>query len=716
MAKSLFEGIKLGFQKAAAAYGSTGSLGQAAGSMWVYTTEYFLPNKQKFQVDGGRYGQNYQAIRQIEMAQEFAIALNAISREIGASEFTVQSQSNPMADPKPVTDPMAPVLKLMNHPNPLHDWQSFIETVVMLLLPTGNCYILKDPLSMAGTPMSLWLLRSDRTNPVRDDYPTAPIQAYVHYAEDGTRYVFPPDRIIHIKLPNAYTDYIGLGMVQLLQQTLEMDFRSMESNIQMFRQGGRLSTVIEGMDEDPDKLKETKNKIIEAHMGSENAHRVLLLTGTAKLNTQILNSQPKEADYKETRMEISRGIGGMMGVPPMIMGQLDNVNRSTATVQQQLFLKNAIWPMMRRLTPAFDQIVKLFNPSFKFAWPRVDVMDPETMAVMMKNGLEGGALSPNDAREKFLQMPRDKNDAMDKHYIQSTLLSIEDGAGLPPDPAQADPADPAKAETAPAKLARPAPMTEKGIKSRFPKGTQEQRRILNALKAARPKIEKAIAPVFERHIIAFGRLAATAMEKRGAPKGLVDVKVIVDGVMKAYDDSGTTAGLEKETQRLYTAQMAIASEDASSIFGVDTTMASDSVEIASASTSLAKRVTWMDETLKTKLASIVQDGTEQGLSPWEIANGTTDGEFIGIKQSFEDLAPEHAQLIARTETAHLQDRINLNAYAKMGVTVCDVIGCEDFVIMPGESFGCNSQGVPISACPINFHPNHNGATVPHLED
>jgi HK97 family phage portal protein len=740
MAKSFWDGIKGGFQKAASSYATSGSFGQAANSFWIYTTDYFLPNKQRFQVDGGRYGARYEALRTIEQAEEFAIAVNAISREVGASDWKVELNADKTLEPKIIDDVDAPVNVLLNRPNGLHSWQSWIETAIWILLPTGNLYILKDPLSMAGTPMALWILRSDRTQPIRDDFPTAPIQGYLHYAEDGRRYVFPPDRVIHIKLPNAYTDYQGLGMVQLLQQSLEMDFRSMESNIQMFRQGGRLSTVLEGLDEDADKLKEMKNKIIESHMGSENAHRVLLLTGNAKLNTQANGSQPKEADYKVTRESVSRNIGGMMGVPPMIMGILGDVNRATATVQQQLFLKNAIWPMMQRLTPAMNDIVKLFNPEFTFVWPRVDVMDPETMAVMMKNGLEGGALSPNDAREKFLQMTRVKDPAMDKHYVYGMQSVIEEGVGAiaqtklaasiqaeQPKPAPAAPGAPKPADAVantspqphipappPGKLSKPPALTKKSVSS-FPKGTKKQRRILDALKAARPKIEKEIAPIFEKHIKAFGSKAATAMLARhkGKAIGKKSIHPLIGSMLKAYDDSGTTAGIQSDAQDAYLVQIATAAQDASSIFEIDmSAFTEDSPEVADVALSLAQRVKWMDQTLKDKLAALIEEGGQLGLSPYEIANGTADGSFTGITKTFEGIAKEHAQLIARTEVAHLQDAINTEAYKKMGITMCDVIGCEDFVIMDGEIYGCNSQDVPVSALPINFHPNHNGAVVP----
>ena len=732
-----------------------------AKSIWQATTSYFVPNRQMFQADGARYGATYQSILQVEQAQEFSIAINAIARAVSGSQWKIEQQLRPEDDPKPLTDVNDAAIQLMEKPNPLHFWQEWVETAIMVFLPTGNLYILKDPLNLLGQPMSLWILRSDRTRPIRGDSPTAPVQAFEHYAEDGTRYVFPADRVIHLKLPNPYTDYQGLGMTTLLQMTLEMDFRSMESNINMFRQGGRLSTVIEGLDDNEDKVRDIVRKIKEAHMGSENAHKVLALTGTAKLNVQASNAGPKEADYKGTREDISRAIGGMMGVPPLFMGQLDQINRSTATVQKQMFLENAVWPMQNRLAKGLADVVKMFNPTYRFVFPQNAVLDPEIIAVLIKNASEAAALSPNDIRENYLQLQRSKDPAMDKHYLFGVQQAIEDGGGqVQADPAAgADPAKPdaagalkpptsiadaGKGDTKPGAPTDALPALPKlkgmlrrvaGIKSasnpegrRPNKGTAAQRRQVAAIRAARPSIEKAIAPVFEKHFRAVIGNVIAALEKRGKPDGKAvnpaNLPAFMADIRKAYDNTGTQAGLVATAKDAYAVQLKAAAETASTIFGVsmDGYGPGDST-FATAELQLAQRVTGVDQTIKDYLDRIIQQANLDGLSPWQIANGTTPAfteqtgiEFAGLKNMVDGISQERAMLIARTETTNIQDQVHTETFKRMGVTTVDVIGCEDFVIMPGEEYGCNSLLVPTDAMPVNFHPNHNGAVVPHIED
>ncbi len=130
---------------------------------------------------------------------------------------------------------------------------------------------------------------------------------------------------------------------------------------------------------------------------------------------------------------------------------------------------------------------------------------------------------------------------------------------------------------------------------------------------------------------------------------------------------------------------------------------------------LASKVTRVSLTTGAKLESVVARGVELGLNPTAIANGAPDLDYPGIRGTFEQFAQNRAQLIARTESARALEQANTSVYKGLGVQICDVIGCEDNTIVPGQKWGCNSRGIPIDeAQTIEFHPNHKGAIVPRL--
>src|ERR1019366_170392 len=94
------------------------------------------------------------------------------------------------------------------------------------------------------------------------------IQGYDHYSEDGHHYVFPPENIIHLKMPNPFTQYVGLGFTELIDMTLNMDMASLTYNWNFFRQGGSLENVLTS-DKilTPSKRKEILDQFNERYMG-----------------------------------------------------------------------------------------------------------------------------------------------------------------------------------------------------------------------------------------------------------------------------------------------------------------------------------------------------------------------------------------------------------------------------------------------------------------
>ena len=128
---------------------------------------------------------------------------------------------------------------------------------------------------------------------------------------------------------------------------------------------------------------------------------------------------------------------------------------------------------------------------------------------------------------------------------------------------------------------------------------------------------------------------------------------------------------------------------------------------------LLSQVTSINEVTRAKLEAVVQEGVQLGLGPTDIARGRADLGYKGLEDTFDGFSRSRAQLVARTESMYMQEAGNGAAMKDLGVSSCDVIGCEDNEVMPGEQYGCNSRGVPISAIGyIRFHPNHRGASVP----
>ena len=700
------------------------------------TGQPYIPSHVVAPADGSRYGSTQASLEMLRQAEEFAVACKRLAEAVSAATWQVLDTAD-----QPVRK-NHPAVQLIQHPNGLMDWSFFAESMVFNLLPTGNAYAVLQR-SMAGNVLSMWPLRADRTRPIRGNDPMSPVQGYEHYAEDGTRYVFAPEDVLHIKQANPFSPYTGLGASQLIPTTMGMDRDSLTFNQKFFSQGGRLSTIIEVEKKmDPGAWKDMQAKLAEAYMGTQNAHRILVLDDNAKMNTNAANASPKEADFIQTRKDISRTTGALLGVPPIYMGHMADANLANSYVQDKIFFQQGVRPLMVKLAEALTQVVASYG-QLRFDFKAAEVRDPATSSAQATAGFNTGALSPNDARE-LLGLDRIKGDPdMDKRFVPVSAVPLADAAapldmapeaGLPKPAAVAPAAGSPQAapqaaagglQAVPELKVAPSAAEDQAVArawgrkaaeaDKVPnKGTATQRRVLRYAIQQRPRTERRYKKAVRRWLLAVGEQAAQAVEAQaktwnGRAFGRT---ALLEAVAKALEPSPTD--LQAGVMPVVEAELLAYYADLSGLFGLDGgSFQPGAGSFAAATTQLATRVTRVSQAVQADIDAIIRKGMELGLSPYEIANGTADGSFDGIRGTFEEFSQERAQLIARTETCALQDQAAIAAYKDMGVQTLDVLGCEDFEVMPGQVYGCNSKGIPVAvASGVEFHPNHRGALVP----
>ena len=124
---------------------------------------------------------------------------------------------------------------------------------------------------------------------------------------------------------------------------------------------------------------------------------------------------------------------------------------------------------------------------------------------------------------------------------------------------------------------------------------------------------------------------------------------------------------------------------------------------------LAAQVTGINATTRARLARVIQEGVEKGLSVEEIA--------INIRAKFPTIAANRVTTIARTEMVNAANQGASLAYELSGVvTHVSVVGCQAIEKNIPTYYGvptCNIQNVPVKdSWSLQFHPNHTGIIVP----
>lgn len=654
------------------------------------------------------------------------------------------------ADDNVVEDRSLRVYTIFERPNPTQTWVDFIEAIIWFWIPLGNVFIWKRPNILGeGGPAQLWVLWPDTIEIIPDETGRS-VKEY-KVLEEGNKFTVPREQMLHIRFGNPSRRHWGLGRIEAAERVYDMDIAAGEYAINYFNNdatpGGVLSSPKRIHPETRQALKDEWN---ERHRGEHRAHNwTLLEDGVTWMKT---NDGPREALFIETRKTTREAILAMLGVTPEKVGLLENSNKSTSFVSERSWQRDTIAPLLKRLDIFLTTVAKEFGP-YRFEFEELvqeDAVEDTTIAAGYFNL---GAITPNEVRTIYAGLPAiEDNPAMDVTYL--SVGSVETGETPPPVGFSIDPSNPgampqptngdgngkAKGYIPLTPGLRPQGETTHGRASgrtdgktdgrrkadepdkKPPKGTPVQRRVLNSFR--KQQIHQ--ARVMRRKIAAFfreqgGKVISRLLNGKGADFVGAAVTYYTNG---KYADASLTLkkGIEDifdlaaDEQAWNLTVRGMFGEALQEEYQVTATLIGDPGGIPFGPgdgafegrlNRLAAKVTRVSEGTKSVLEELISTGVQAGESPVQMANS--------IRDSFEEMAQSRAQLIARTESSRALDQANTALYRRLGVETVDVIGCEDSVIMPGQRWGCNSQGVPASeAAQIEFHPNHKGAIVPRV--
>ena len=655
-----------------------------------------------------RSGQFQTILRALFESEWTAVGVKRIADAIAFHQWQIIGKQSKEA----VENMDASVVQIFKNPNPMQTYLEFIEELVWFWIPLGNAFIWKRKSLVAGQPMQLWNLRPDRIEIVPD--PELGIKEFRYNAGGMNPIVFPRDEVIQIKFPNPKHPFWGIGPIELSPRIYEMDIAAADYAFRFFENdatpGGTLETDQHLSDDSWNRLKEEWQ---EGHEGFKRAHRLGILEDGLKFKSN--NMGPREAQFLETRKQTREGILALLGVPPLEAGIPEGSNRATAFVQKWLFQRNTIGPLLKRLEMKLTLIAELFGP-FEFKFEELIQEDNLEDTQIAGGYFAIGAITPNEIRVIYAGLPKiEGNPAMDMTYLPLGVIGVGEERPMaafslerPEDDPPGDDPPPTppvvtNGKHADWKLQRP-----EDISFARPKGTPIQRRTLRHYRIEQLHQTR----IMRRQIARFFRQQGENVRQR-----FLGQKSISKAVGDLFDPIQDEKAWRVVTETMFIAALQEEFTVTAKLFGFTPEEAFEpgNVRFDRRRLKLASKVTRVSLTTKAKLEAIVAQGVELGLNPTAIANGAPDLNYPGIRGTFENFAQNRAQLIARTESARALDQANTAVYKGLGVLICDVIGCEDNIIIPGQKWGCNAQGVPIDeAEAIEFHPNHKGAIVPRV--
>jgi len=251
-----------------------------------------------------------------------------------------------------------PFLKLWSQPNAWDSQFEFTEGTAVTLQLAGNSYWHIDdgePARMEGSkkwvylenePLALWGMRPDRVWIEADKQKY--ISAY-RYEVAGENIYVSPRAVRHHKYFHPLRDMEGMSPLEAANFASASDIASQKSNYYLFRNGLRLSAVVESDREtiDPQQMQLMEKMFLERYTGSpEKAYQVAFLWSAFKLRELGMNM--RDAEFIEGSKMNRMRIFGVFGVHPAVV-LAEDVNLANANVGEYVTLKYTVAPLLTRI-------------------------------------------------------------------------------------------------------------------------------------------------------------------------------------------------------------------------------------------------------------------------------------------------------------------------------------------------------------------------------
>lgn len=311
-----------------------------------------------------------------------------------ASEINFKVGNEKVGFPKRTGVKRKTVEVLLNmQPNPFQDMNSFRRNIYMDLIIDGNAFIYWDGQYLYQLPANKVTIISD---------PDTYVEKYMF---QGT-IDFKVDEIIHIKDNSAISLYRGASRLRPALRTMKLmkSMRDFQDNF--FTNGAVPGLVIRSPDVLSHRIKERmKEDWKTSYRPQSGGRNPLILDGGMEVDS-LTNVNFKDLDFTSSIDSNEKIILKALGVPPVLV---DSGNNANLRPNHRLYYLETIIPIIKKVNSAF-QLFFGFEITENVAG--IPALQPELRdeAAFYSTLVNGGILSPNEAREGMGREPKEGQD------------------------------------------------------------------------------------------------------------------------------------------------------------------------------------------------------------------------------------------------------------------------------------------------------------------
>lgn len=330
---------------------------------------------------------------------------DAIAQEVSKMEFELFTIG--LSAGEIVYNPIAthPLLDLLDKPNPETVKSDAVYLIQSHKKLAGDAFWLK--IRTNGQVTGLRVLPPDKItlnlkNPTETD-PTA-IDSYLYkdtIAGQRVSVTYLPQDIIHFKKPNPNNPFRGLGAVEALAETIDLDNLTTETTKKFFQNGAITNFVLSSPNKiTDDQLKRLRAEIRAQYGGASKAYQTMILGGGLEPKDISYSNKDQEflGQLEWYRDKIMYGFGNTKAS----LGMIDDVNRASHEGSIIEWQRNTVKPDMESIVNTLNEfLVPEFGDNLVLGFNDPVPEDRADDIQEVKDLYPIGVMTLNEARESI---------------------------------------------------------------------------------------------------------------------------------------------------------------------------------------------------------------------------------------------------------------------------------------------------------------------------
>jgi HK97 family phage portal protein len=317
-----------------------------------------------------------------------------------------------------------PLLDLLARGNPLLSGRTCIELTQVYLDIQGEAFWVLERNAL-GVPVEIWPAPPHWCREV----PTA-AKPFFQFEYSGMKRTVAADDVLWFRYPDPTNPYgRGTGIAEALADELDIDEYASKYVKTFFYNSALPDAVISFEGADPKQIDAAEARWMDKYRGTHNAHRISFTN--RKVDVKLLQQSFRDQQLVDLRGKERDTIVQVFGVPPEVVGIIENSNRSTIDGAEVIFAKWVLVPRLERLRDVMQaKLVPMFDERLVLAFESPVPEDREFwLKVAQANP---AALTRAEWRES---MGAESHGPVDEVYVMPIGVSerrVSDPAGPPP--------------------------------------------------------------------------------------------------------------------------------------------------------------------------------------------------------------------------------------------------------------------------------------------